>query len=309
MSQHRRRIRRRTAASALVAAALVVAASACSAAGGGTEGVATGPGTGSTTDVAFLHQAAAATGEATTLGFSLETSITGLSGVGDLSNRVTGEIDRQAHRAHLTTDLGGVLGELAGAEAGDGSVELVLDGDTAYLRSPLYTRLAGSDRPWLSVSAEDLADLGSPGGGGQADPTDLLGFLEGAGGELTELGHEEVRGVDTRHVSTEIDLKGLLAKVDDDRRQVLQEALDRLGGDPDALVTIPAEAWVDADGHVRRFTLTFDFSKGAAELPGLGDVAITSTYDLYDLDEPVDIAVPDPADVAPLDVPKLLGGN
>ena len=82
MSQHRRRIRRRTAASALVAAALVVAASACSAAGGGTEGVATGPGTGSTTDVAFLHQAAAATGEATTLGFSLETSITGLSGVG-----------------------------------------------------------------------------------------------------------------------------------------------------------------------------------------------------------------------------------
>jgi hypothetical protein len=256
-----------------------------------------------------LNRAAAATGEVSTLRFSLETSVTGLSGVGDLANSTSGEIDRRSGRAHLTTDLDSVLGALGSAEAGDGEIEVVLDGDTVYLRSPLYRRLVESEKSWLSLPAEEMVAGGPMSGGGQSDPADLLGLLEGAGGELTELGTEQVRGVDTRHVSTVIDVRALLAGVDDERGRAFSEALERFGGDLDDLVTIAAEAWVDADGHIRRFTLRFDVADGSERLADLGDVAVTVTYELYDLGAPIEIEVPDPADVAELDVSLPVGGN
>ena len=97
--------RRRSAASrALLIGALVLAGSACSASGGGTEAVSSGPGAVPAAGVRYLNQAAAATNEATTLGFSVETSVTGLSGVGDLANSASGEIDRERHRAHTLAE-------------------------------------------------------------------------------------------------------------------------------------------------------------------------------------------------------------
>jgi hypothetical protein len=289
--------------------ALLVIGSGCAATGGGSAAVSSGPVATPSAAMVALNRAAAATGEVATLRFSLETSVTGLPGSGDLANRTSGEIDRRAGRAHLTTDLDSVLGVLGSAEAGDGEIEVVLDGDTVYLRSPLYRRLVGSERSWVSLPAEEMVPGGPMSGGGQSDPRDLLGVLEGAGGELTELGTEQVRGVDTRHVSTVIDVRALLGGVADDRRQALAEALDRFGGELDDLVTISAEAWVDADGHVRRFTLTFDVADGNERLGDLGDTAVTVTYELYDFDAPIEIEVPDPADVAELDLSLPAGGN
>ncbi len=281
----------------------------CTATGGESLGVSSGSGATPSASMVALNRAAAATGEVATLRFSLETSVTGLPGSGDLANSTTGEIDRRSGRTHLTTDLDSVLGALGSTEAGDGEVEVVVDGDTVYMRSPLYRRLVGSERSWLSLPAEEVVPGGPMSGGGQSDPADLLGVLEGAGGELTELGTEQVRGVDTRHVSTVIDVRAMLDGVDGEQREALIEALDRFGGDLDDLVTISAEAWVDADGHVRRFMLTFDVADGSQRLADLGDMSVTVTYELYDFDAPIEIAVPDPADVEELDVSLPAGGN
>ena len=88
-----------------------------------------------------------------------------------------------------------------------------------------------------------------------------------------------------------------------------EEQLEGLGAATDSFKSIPAEAWVDADGFMRKFTMTFDFASAAEEVPELGDVSMTITVELYDFDEPVDIVVPDPSEVAKLDPSILSGGN
>ena len=67
--------------------------------------------------------------------------------------------------------------------------------------------------------------------------------------------------------------------------------------------------WVDDDGYVRRFEMVFDFSElGEAADPELEGVTMTMTIELYDFNEPVEVEIPDPADVGELD-PSVLGGD
>jgi hypothetical protein len=72
---------------------------------------------------------------------------------------------------------------------------------------------------------------------------------------------------------------------------------------------MPADAWIDADGHVRRLRLLLDFGKMTGPDVGLDGVTMTETVELYDFGKPVTIEVPDPADVGTLDPSKLLGGD
>lgn len=312
MSRHRRFTRPRAGASALVAAGLLVVASACSATGGGTQDVATGPGAASTTGIAYLNQAAAATNEAETLKVSMETTVSGLGAGGAATSTSTGEVDRSERRAHVEVDVTDTITLFdpdADLPEGSGVLELVLDGDTAYLRSPLYSSFSGADEPWVSISRDDLGADRPGAGTGQGDPADLLALLEGAGGTLTELGREDVRGVPTRHVSTVIDLEKALAQLPDERHQGVRDELEGFGAEAASFVTIPAEAWVDDDGHVRRLRVDLDFSKAADEVPELAGASVSITVELFDFDAPVDIAVPDQADVAELDLGALLGGD
>ncbi len=312
MSRHRRSTRPRAGVPAVLAAGLLVAASACSAAGGVSQDVSTGPGTPSSSNIAFLNQAAAATNEVQTFKVEIATTLDGLGAGGEVTARGTGEIDRAGKRAHLELDASGALDAFGGAGDlvdGAGEVEVVVDGDTAYLRSPLYADLTGSDATWVSASAADLADDGPSAITGQGDPGGLLALLEGAGGPLEERGREDVRGVPTRHVATVIDVEKALAQLPDDRHRAAVDALREYGAEASSYVTIPAEAWVDDDGRVRRLRVDLDFSEAADEAPGLADASASITVELFDFDEPVDIAVPDPADVAELDLSSLLGGD
>lgn len=312
MFRHRRPTRRRRGASALLGTGLLLVATACSATGGGAQEVSTGPGGAAASGIAYLNQAAAATNEVQTLKVSMETTVSGLGGDRTTTATSSGEIDRANRRAHLEVDASdsvAVFDTDAELPEGAGVLELVVDGDTAYLRSPLYASFADSDKAWVSASREDLGADRPGAGTGQGDPASLLALLEGAGGTLTELGREEVRGVPTRHVSTVIDLQKALAQLPDERHQGIVDELEGFGAEAASFVTVPAEAWVDDDGHVRRFRLTLDFAPAADDVPELGDASVVVTAELYDFDVPVDIVVPDPADVAELDLADLLGGD
>lgn len=328
---------------ALVAAGLaltVVLASCGVSASTDAAGVSTGPGTGADGVAAtpgsgaYLSQAAAKTADETSFKMSTEIAITGVSGMGTTTLTSEGEFDTKAKRGRVTQDLSSILGQLGSTgmhlPEGAGTTETIVDGDVIYLKSSLLSSLGsltgGDDKdpakPWIKIDASKLAaDHGSssaaPGGGlssgGSTDPTALLDFLTASGDGLKELGNETVRGVATRHVGTNIDLTKALADASKEEREALEQQLGGLGASGEllgnSLKRLPVEAWIDADGHVRRFSITFDFSTVAKDVPELGKAKVTSTVELYDFGKPVDIEIPDPSQVSTFDLDSLLGGN
>lgn len=267
-----------------------------------------GPGGEAAGDAGILHDAAQATAEVTTLKMAMSVSLTGLPEGDTTVMAYEGAFDSAAQRAHLTLDLGDLLGTLGG---GSGAMEMVIDGATAYVRSDLFSSM-GDGKPWVSVSADELADgdaLGAGGlGAGFDGPESFLQFLEGAGDAVETVGPEQVRGVDTTHLRTDVDLAALIAEAAPEEAAELEESLGELGAGG-VVGTLPVDAWIDADGMVRRLRITFDLAgltglagEAGAEVPeGMAEAAMVLDLELYDLGEPVEIVIPDPSEVGQID--------
>jgi len=262
----------------------------------------------------YLRDAAQATAEVTTLKMAMTVSLAGMPEGDTTVLSYEGAFDSAAQRAHLTLDLGDLLG-MAGAESG--AMEMVLDGSTAYVRSDLFASFSDG-KPWVSVSADELADgdaLGAGGlGAGVQGPESFLQFLEGAGDDVETVGREQVRGVETTHVRTDVDIARLIAEAAPEEAAELEESLGELGA-TDVIGTLPVDAWIDDDGMVRRLRISFDLAgltglagEAGAEVPeGMVEAAMVLDLELYDLGEPVEIVIPDPSEVGQIDG-SLFGG-
>ena len=117
----------------------------------------------------------------------------------------TGAYDADAAQMGMSMDMGALFEQLAQTSGeslsgsfGDGAMEMVVDGDTFYIRSPLFEMLTGAS-DWLSMSPDELAAGGGGLGIGSSDPTSLLESLRGVAGDPEVVGQEEVRGVETTH--------------------------------------------------------------------------------------------------------------
>lgn len=259
----------------------------------------------------YLDQAADATAEVKTQKMSMVMDMEGFPGMGTLSITSEGEFDNDAGQGRMTLDMAdvfGAAGESAGLPDDAGVIEMVIDGDTIYMKSSLFSMLGQDDKPWLKVDSAELDKSGALSGSSQTDPAAFLEFFESASDNVEKVGTEEVRGVETTHLTATLDLQKLLADASGDQKAELEAQLEGLGAAADSFKSIPAEAWVDADGYVRKFKMTFDFSSAAEEVPDLGEVSMSITVELYDFDEPVDIEVPDPSQVGDLD-PSILSGD
>lgn len=257
----------------------------------------------------FLSEAAEATSAVSTQRMTLTMTMTGVPMMGELEITAEGAFDNDAEQGTMTMDMGSMFEEMEGLglPAGSGTIDMVFDGDVVYLRSPLFSMFSNDDRPWVEVPADELS--GDQGGGftnGAEDPGAFLEFLRNVGGEVTEVGTEEIRGVETVHVRTDLDLLAMLEEADPDQRAEMEEALESLGAAADSFRTLPAEAWIDAEGYVRKFTMSFDFSE--TDVSELGDTQMTVTVELYDFDEPVDVQIPDPSEVGTIDPSVFSGG-
>lgn len=319
------RSRSRTAVAAL-AAALALGAAACGVSadesiesagpspeqgggGGGTTAPESpeGPGRGSfegTGGTVFLREAAEATSEVTSQRFTMTLDMD-TPGTGGVSVDSEGAFDNETGRGRITMDMTESFANTGADESlpeGAGIMEMIVDGGTTYVKSPLYSMMGGGDEEWMRIDTEELTDTSSLGGGQAVDPAEFLRFLEAAGGEIEEVGTEEVRGVETTHLRTTLDLRKMLEEASDEERAELEEDLEGLGAGAGAFTSLPTEAWVDEDGYVRRFTMTFDFSHVADEMDG---VSMVFTVELFDFNEPVDIEIPDPSVVGELD-PSVL---
>jgi hypothetical protein len=254
----------------------------------------------------FLAEAAQATGTVDTEKVAITVRTTPADGDPSVTVTANGEIDAKSGRAHLTADIGGTFD----GRSDQATIEAVYDGDAAYVKAPFLPPILG-DTPWVSIATPKLEQLGVQLGGGlQGDPGSFLQLLEGAGGPVTTVGTEDVRGVTTRHVKVDLDVRMVLDRATGERRREIEDQLARHGVDLAKLAPIPAEAWIDDDGYVRRFSVSFDLAQLGTVQPGSDATGvITQTIELYDFDQPVDITVPSADQVTSLDLSKLLGGH
>lgn len=228
----------------------------------------------------FLKEAASSTAAVTTMREHMTVSTTG-AGI-DLSLTADGEYDAAARRGHFTL----AAPELSAA----GDLEMVLDGDTIYMKIPM---LAGGGKPWMKLSSEELGQAGASSAAG--NPGAFLKMLEGTGATITTVGKQDVRGVSTTHISTVLDLRKLLSEAAGPDKADLQAKLDSLGGA--AFPDVPADAWIDDDGYVRKISIDMDLGMASGR-SGAGTVNVT--VELYDFNEPVSVQVPDPSRVGEL---------
>ncbi|HEX6131411.1 MAG TPA: hypothetical protein VF044_06740, partial [Actinomycetota bacterium] len=157
-------------------------------------------------------------------------------------------VDPEAERARFSYSIEGLPGETGGAT----SMEMVVEGDVAYMRSEIFP-----DAGWLRIDMGDagLGDAFGGAGGATGDPSAFLNYLRGAD-DVEIVGTEEVNGAETTHFRGTLDLAGIAAALPKDERHDASAQLDELErqlGD----VRTTFDAWVDGDGVPRRFVLDF----------------------------------------------------
>ena len=146
-------------------------------------------------DQGALARAAEAPAEVTSMKMAASVSITGQP-EGDVTvMSFEGAVDTVAGRAHFNMDLGdlmGMLGQAMGEDvAGSGQMELIVDGDTVYLRSDLLSSFSGG-KPWIAITGESMTEGGAFGLGdmvtGTGGPDSFMAMLEAIDAEVETVG-------------------------------------------------------------------------------------------------------------------------
>lgn len=287
---------------AVVVAALSVVAVGCGVTDG-TGGEAVSAALGGPLSARQVEEAAETTAAVSSEKVWVEVRTTDADGEDVATITAEGAFDAEALRGTLTTRLDGGSGMLADLV----ELEAIYDGDTAYVRSGAMEMFTDG-KPWVKVQADELVDAASSFGGSlQSDPGAFLDLLTDVGGPVEELGDEVVRGVPTRHVAAEVVPAEALDALEGERADQLRGKLDDLGVSLDDVQPIPVEAWIDADGYVRRLQVTVDLGGLTdADAEGAG-ATVTQTIELYDFDQPVDIELPPADQVGELDLAHIFG--
>lgn len=160
----------------------------------------------------------------------------------------------------------------------------------------LYMRKVGLESKWRWVSGAKLPD-GDVISAGYTSPVFDLALLRGvSAGAVHYVGQGTVRGTAVTHYTGTLDLTSSAAESAEPIRSALLAASRSF-----TQTTVPFDAYLDAQGKVRRVVAHFAFP---APTPAHGEVAIAATTDLYDLDTPVTVTAPGAADLVSPATPK-----
>ena len=180
-----------------------------------------------------------------------------------------------------------------------GALRMIMVKGEAYMSSELFSRLPGvsallDGKQWIHVAQSQLGESGgSAGQAGQTDPSGTIDALRGVSKDVTTVGKERVRNVDTTHYRADLDLEKAIAKLPAGRRGEVHKLMDQLGP------TVPIDIWLDDHDLPRRVGLEIDSTvKDKA-------VHVSETLDFFDYGVHADVQAP-PADQV-LDMKDLLG--
>jgi hypothetical protein len=225
--------------------------------------------TGGSTPRAQLLAAVKRTNAAKTAHFSVDMSMSGLGGAGDV--KVTGSGAMDLTRKRFSMKLSGT----GPAAMSNMTMEMRLIGSTAYFNG---------GHGWTSQAV-------STAGAFTPVPTSYLDFLKGLGSTVRVVGREKVRGDDTTRYRANIDFARAAARVGSaSERAAVKPMLDLLG-----LTKIPVSVWVDDLGRLRKFSMTMDFSALGDQLGGATagvKPKMTLAMEMYDFGVPVSVQVP-----------------
>lgn len=209
----------------------------------------------------------------------------------------SGAFDNQTGAFSFTMDLSGIAAA-AGEEIPPGFEDLFSEmeirtiGDVAYMRFPFFSAFLGVETEWIKIPAEDAGSAagGFSGGVSPANPTGSLDAFRNADATVTELGREEVRGVETTRYLVMIDMEKLLANATPEERAEL-EAQGPLPFDE-----LPLQLWISDDDLIYRYVM--DISGDSVDVaPGEGFERMTMTFEIYDYGATIEIEEPPAEDV------------
>ena len=215
-----------------------------------------------------------------------------------------GAFDTAHHRGKLALDFT-PLTPVTGRNLG--TMLLVLDGATLYVKLPVLRQLNPRLKPWLKMNLEqsaqaqgvDFSAFLAFGQGG--DPSQILEYLRGSGG-VKKVGSDRVRGVSTTHYTATIDLKKVAKQAPARVRAQVRRAIDsiiRLTGQK----TLPVDAWLDGQGRVRRIKYRQKLTLGSKR------TEVAQAMELYDFGTPVVIQIPPRDEVTDLTTAGGTGGG
>jgi hypothetical protein len=207
-----------------------------------------------------------------------------------------GEFDYEDQLGRMTFDMSELLGlQSAQVNPEQARIEAIFDDLVLYMKVPAMQQMLPEAKPWVKLDLEAMggkvgANLGQFSQfGQQGDPTQQLEVLRGVSDDVEEVGRQEVRGEATTHYEMTIDLEKVAEEVPESSRAQFEDLIEAAGSKE-----IPAEAWLDDEGRVRR--IRYDYE---AEVPGAAGAPqktrTTVTMELFDFGTQVNVELP-PAD-------------
>jgi len=207
----------------------------------------------------------------------------------ELEIRFSGEFDAAGNSSFIIdlSQAAGMAGEEIPAEFGDlfGEMEVRTIGDMAYLRFGLFS-MFGVQTTWVSMAADEAGMTADSFGASPINPADVMSVFGRAVNDFEDLGRETIRGVETIHLRTVIDVQEM---VDEATAEELAE-LGELGADLPATL-LPVHFWIDDAGNIHRFQTAIDGTLDSEA----GFAQMTMTWDMFDHGAPIEIVAP-PAD-------------
>lgn len=162
-------------------------------------------------------------------------------------------------------------------------VRFIFDGDTAYMKFPIFA-IMGVTTDWVELPSDDAINTAGLAGVENTSPAAALAAYLDAGGELSVIGTETIRGEEVTHYRILFDV----------------EELDGIGGGVTAeelrasgVEQLPMDVWITGDNWIYRYAISYE-GVSAAQI-------LSMQYDLFDYGGNVVIDLPDENNVTPMD--------
>ena len=174
-----------------------------------------------------------------------------------------------------------------------GTMEFRQVGDRAYMNAPFFGLLLGAETTWISMPAEDGAELSSGFETVPSDPEEVIDAYGEANATVENLGTEEINGTTATHYRITFDTSEMIAELTAEERAELEASGVFADG------VLPMDIWITDDGYLVRMVIDIEGSTAAADGESFERMRIT--YDVYDLNGPVTITAPPAGDVTPIE--------